>query len=86
MPYVVGPKGQVVIAKEIRDSLGVLPGWTVIQRLAGDHAVLHFIPPEHDRSLRGSLAHFARKRRPGRRSAGSEDTAWEDSIRKEWDA
>ena len=27
MPHVVGQKGQVVIAKEIRDLLGITPGW-----------------------------------------------------------
>ena len=27
MAYKVGPKGQVVIAKEARERLGVRPGW-----------------------------------------------------------
>ena len=33
MSYKVGAKGQVVISKELRDRLGVKPGWTVVQRL-----------------------------------------------------
>ena len=34
MARVVGQKGQVVIAKEIRDSLGIAPGWVALQRIA----------------------------------------------------
>ena len=56
MAYVVGPKGQVVIAKEIRDRLGVEPGWLALQRVVGDHVEVHFLPPEHRKSLKGSLA------------------------------
>ena len=33
MAYMVGIKGQVVIAKEIRDRLGIEPGWLTLQRL-----------------------------------------------------
>lgn len=44
MPYLVGPKGQVVIAKEIRERLGIRPGWRVIQRLVDDHVELYFLP------------------------------------------
>ncbi len=56
MVHVVGPKGQVVIAKEIRDHLGVEPGWIALQRLVDNHVELYLLPPEHRRSLKGSLA------------------------------
>lgn len=56
MAYVVGPKGQVVVAKEIRERLGVKPGWIALQRLVNDHVEVYFLPPEHRRSLKGSLA------------------------------
>jgi bifunctional DNA-binding transcriptional regulator/antitoxin component of YhaV-PrlF toxin-antitoxin module len=52
----VGPKGQVVIEKEIRDRLGVEQGWLTLQHVSGDHVEVHFIPPEHRQSLKGSLA------------------------------
>ena len=56
----VGPKGQVVIEKEIRDRLGVQPGSVAIQKLVGDHVEIRFAPPPppvalHDRSLLGIL-------------------------------
>ena len=54
----VGPKGQVVIAKEIRDQLGIGPGWLAIQRLVDDHVEIYFVVPEHNRSLAGSLAEY----------------------------
>ena len=56
MVHLVGPKGQVVIAKEIRDRLGVEPGWVALQRLEGDHVEVYFVPPAHRKSLKGSLA------------------------------
>lgn len=56
MANVVGARGQVVIAKEIRDGLGVKPGWLALQRLVDDHVEVFFVPPEHRKSLKGSLA------------------------------
>jgi bifunctional DNA-binding transcriptional regulator/antitoxin component of YhaV-PrlF toxin-antitoxin module len=55
MANVIGPKGQLVIEKQIRDRLGVGPGWKAIQRIVDDHVELHFIPPTHNRSLGGCL-------------------------------
>ena len=54
----VGTKGQVVIDKQIRDRLGIGPGWTALQRLVDDHVEIYFIEPEHNRSLLGSLKKF----------------------------
>src|SRR5262245_54475018 len=55
MANIIGPKGQIVIKKEIRDRLGVGPGWKAMQRIVDDHVELHFIPPVHNRSLAGIL-------------------------------
>ena len=54
----VGTKGQVVINKDIRDRLGVGPGWLALQRLVDDHVEIYFVGPEHNRSLMGSLKKF----------------------------
>ena len=62
MTYIVGPKGQVTIAKEIRDRLSIEPGWVVIQRLVDDHVEVYFLPPEHRESLKGSLAEYVSRR------------------------
>jgi bifunctional DNA-binding transcriptional regulator/antitoxin component of YhaV-PrlF toxin-antitoxin module len=58
MSYLVGSKGQVVISKEIRDSLGVRPGWVALQRQVDDHLEVYFLPPEHRKSLKGSLGKY----------------------------
>jgi len=60
MTNIVGAKGQVVIAKEIRDRLGITKGWLALQRLVDDHVEVYFLPPEHRRSLKGSLAKYVK--------------------------
>lgn len=83
MAVKVGSKGQIVIEKEIRDRLGVQPGWIALQRLDGDHVVVHFVQPEHDRSLKGSLASEIH----GRVGVGAawdqaREAAWAESARR----
>ena len=60
----VGTKGQVVIEKEIRDELGVKPGWLAIQQVVDGHVEIHFFPPEHNESLFGFLAPYTDVRIP----------------------
>jgi bifunctional DNA-binding transcriptional regulator/antitoxin component of YhaV-PrlF toxin-antitoxin module len=77
MSYVVGPKGQIVVAKEIRDRLGVEPGWIALQRLSGDHLEVYFVPPEHRRSLKGSLAEHLKAR--------VTPDSWSDARKEAWE-
>ena len=58
MVNVVGTKGQVVIAKKIRDELGIRPGWLALQRLVDGHVEIYFVMPEHNRSLKGALQKY----------------------------
>jgi len=79
----VGPKGQVVISKEIRDRLGVKPGWLVLQRLVDDHVEVYFVPPEHSRSLKGSLAeHVKMSVAPGEEWDQAREGAWVEAAKK----
>ena len=79
MVYVVGPKGQLVIAKEIRERLGIEPGWIGLQRLVGDHVEVYFLPPEHRRSLRGALSPYIT------RGVGA-DEEWHEAREAAWEA
>lgn len=82
MAHVVGPKGQVVIAKEIRDRLGVEPGWVTHQRLVGDHVEVYFLPPAHRKSLKGSLAAETKVRvEQGPAWDKARDSAWREASR-----
>lgn len=85
MSYPVGQKGQVVIAKAIRDRLGVEPGWQTVQIPDEDHVRIYFIPPPHRRSLRGCLATDVIRRvtTEGEWDAARR-TAWDEASRGEF--
>ena len=77
MATIVGPKGQIVITKEIRDRLGVKPGWLTVQRVVDDHVEVYFVPPEHSDSLKGCLADYV--------AAGvSSSPEWDDARAEAW--
>ena len=81
MAHVVGHKGQVVIAKEIRDSLGIAPGWVALQRIVDDHVEIRFLPPEHRESLKGSLAPYIRHHIPSSAEfADAKEGAWHSAA------
>jgi AbrB family looped-hinge helix DNA binding protein len=88
MANVVGTKGQVVIAKEIRDELGIGPGWLALQRLVDDHVEIYFVMPEHNRSLKGALQKYIDpavvESLKGLSWQEIRDKAWVESV-KDWD-
>ncbi|MDP3064035.1 MAG: AbrB/MazE/SpoVT family DNA-binding domain-containing protein [Chloroflexota bacterium] len=82
MANVVGLKGQVVIAKEIRERLGVGPGWLALQRVVDDHVEVYFVPPAHKRSLKGSLAkHIKARVPPGSEWDVAREAAWKKAAK-----
>ncbi len=94
MAYLVGPKGQVVIAKEIRDQLGVQQGWLALQHVVDDHVELRFVPPEHNESLLGVLAPYITRDFPTEEDLeGAIGEAWAEAaverdarVVAEWEA
>ena len=54
MTHRVGPKGQVVIPKDLRERLGIEPGDTVTFWLDGDHVAVR--PTNRAAPLRGRFA------------------------------
>lgn len=83
MGHRVGPKGRVVIAKEIRDELGIGPGWETIQRVVDGRVELTFIPPEHDRSLLGILNKYADPQLAAMDWHELRESAWEQAVRED---
>ena len=80
MAHVVGTKGQVVIAKELRDRLGVGAGWVALQRVVDGHLEMTFLPPEHRESLKGSLAPHIRATVPAEDWPRARERAWRDAV------
>jgi AbrB family looped-hinge helix DNA binding protein len=74
----VGTKGQVVIAKEIRDELGIGPGAEAVQLVVDGHVELRFLPARHNRSLAGTLAPYIK------RSIGPTDEDWHQAREEGW--
>lgn len=78
----VGTKYQIVIERQARQALGVAPGWQAMQRVVDGHLEIHFVPPEHDDSLAGSLHAYAR---PGPIDpAGEKEEAWAVHVDECW--
>ena len=83
MSTLVGTKGQVTIEKDLRDALGIAPGWRAIQRLEGEQVVLEFVPPRHRRSLAGILKSKAKVVFPTSEALeAAVDRAWTDAARE----
>ncbi len=82
----VGPKGQLVIEKTIRDRLGVKPGWVAVQLLVDDHVRIHFVPPEHDESLAGVLADYAKPKLGSEGLHKAREQAWLEAAEERWGA
>jgi AbrB family looped-hinge helix DNA binding protein len=79
----VGPKGQVVIEKEIRQKLGIEPGSLAIQRLVDDHVEIYFLPPRHNRSLLGAARPYVR-RWPEPEELDDTESAWAEAVREKF--
>ncbi len=78
--HVVGPKGQLVTAKEIRDRLSIAPGWVALQRVVDDHVEIYFLPPEHRESLKGSLAAHIKTTVPPDDWERARERGWRDAA------
>jgi len=85
MAHVVGEKGQVVIEKPLRETLGIQPGFVAIQSVVGDHLEIRFYPPEHRRSLRGRLEGFAKRSVPEEEWGKAREEAWAAAVREDAD-
>ena len=83
MSNVLGAKGQIVIEKAIRESLGLEAGYVAVQRLVEDHVEIHFYPAEHNRSLFGALAPYVTKSLPQEQWPEIREQAWAAAIRDE---
>lgn len=71
----VGDRFQITIDKAVRERLGVQPGDIAIERVEDGLLMVEFLPPTHDRSLRGILRRDAVPA-GSTNSAAEKDAAW----------
>ncbi|MEI8334229.1 MAG: AbrB/MazE/SpoVT family DNA-binding domain-containing protein [Chloroflexota bacterium] len=72
----VGERGQMTIAKAIREELGIHAGDETVQRIEDGRIIVEVVPGRHRRSLLGILGPGAH--RPADASWGAiRDAAWE---------
>ena len=73
----VGKKGEIVIGEELREKLGIGPGWRAYQYLEEDHIIIYFRPPDDGKPLAGSLSKYVKKRiAPGKEWDEAREYAW----------
>ena len=54
------------------------PGWLALQSVVNGHVEIYFVPPEHNRSLLGSLAPYTDVViQPGEEWRQAKEKAWE---------
>jgi AbrB family looped-hinge helix DNA binding protein len=73
----VGDRGQITIAKAIREELGIYAGDETVQRVEDGRIVIEVIPGRHTRSLAGSLRDKVGRRPDDESWAAIRDAAWE---------
>lgn len=73
----VGERGQITIAKAIREELAIYAGDETVQRVEDGRIVIDVIPGRHRRSLAGSLRDKVRRVPADESWAALRQAAWE---------
>ena len=72
----VGDRGQITIAKAIREELGIYAGDETVQRVEDGRIVIEVVPGRHRRSLAGSLRDKVGRRPADESWSALRDAAW----------
>ena len=72
----VGDRGQITIAKAIREELGIYAGDETVQRVEDGRIVIEVVRGRHRRSLAGSLRDKATRRPKDESWPAIRDGAW----------
>ena len=73
----VGERGQITIAKSIREELAIYAGDETVQRVEGGRIIIEVVPGRHRRSLAGSLASKVGRRPTDESWEALREAAWE---------
>lgn len=81
----VGERGQITIAKAIREELGIYAGDETVQRVEDGRIVIEVVAGRHRRSLAGSLRDKVGRRPEDERWSVLRDAAW-NTVDPDWTA
>jgi AbrB family looped-hinge helix DNA binding protein len=73
----VGERGQITIAKAIREQLAIHAGDETVQRIEGGRIVIEVIPGRHRRSLAGTLRDKVERTPADESWPALRDASWE---------
>ena len=85
----VGEKGEIVIGEELREKLGIGPGWRAYQFVEDGHLIIYFRPPDDGKPLAGSLSKYVNEsNRIGDDEWGDEfhkitEKAWKQAVKED---
>ena len=73
----VGQNGEIVVSEELRQKLGISPGWRAYQFLGDGCLKIYFRPPDNGKPLAGSLSKYVKKSiAPGKEWDEAREYAW----------
>lgn len=72
----VGERGQITIAKAIREELAIYAGDETVQRIENGRIVIDVVPGRHRRSLAGALCDKVRRTPEDESWPAVRDAAW----------
>jgi len=73
----VGERGQITIAKSIREELAIYAGDETVQRVEDGRIVIDVVPGRHRRSLAGTLGDKTGRTPPDESWEALRDAAWD---------
>ncbi len=86
MAVILDAEGQIMIEQDIRQRLGLKPGYVAVQQIVDGRVEISFYPPPiSQRSLRGILHTPGQQPLSTQELSEAREAAWNAAARNEWE-